>query len=136
MLTKLKTATQPYAMLSLRLALGLTLLVHGWAHVQRPGALTRAFERADLPAAEPLAWVAAGVELLGGLLVLMGFQARIAAFFLACWGFVQAFLLQAHNGWFADEGGLELPLLLALGAVAIWLGGAGRASVDSIRGKL
>jgi putative oxidoreductase len=136
MFAKLKAAVQPYALLPLRFGLGLALLVHGWAHVQGPGALTRAFERADLPAAQPLTWVAVGIELLGGLLVLVGFQTRFAAFFVACWGFVQAFLLQASRGWFADEGGLEVPLLLALAALAIWLGGAGRASVDSIRGKL
>ena len=136
MFAKLKAAVQPYALLPLRLGLGLAMFVHGWAHIQGPGALTRAFERADLPAAEPLTWVAVGIEMLCGGLVLVGFQTRLAAFLLACWLFVQAFLLQAHNGWFADEGGLELPLALALASMAVWLGGAGRASVDSIRGKL
>jgi putative oxidoreductase len=136
MLPKLKAAVQPYALLPLRFGLGLAMLVHGWAHIQGPGALTRALSRVNLPATEPLTWVAIGIEMLGGLLVLVGFQTRIAAFFLTCWLFFQAFLLQARNGWFADEGGLEVPLLLALAALAVWLGGAGRASVDSIRGKL
>jgi putative oxidoreductase len=135
MFEKIKAALKPYAPLPVRFGLGLTALVHGWAHAQGPGSLTRALERADLPAAGVLTWVAVGIELAGGLLMLLGFQARLTAFFLATWFLALSFAVVGRDGWWADAGGLEHPLLLGLCALAILTGGPGRASVDSLRGK-
>jgi len=135
MLEKAKAAVKPYALLPVRFGLGLTLLIHGWSHATAPGTLVRALERADLPRAELFAWGVVGLELLGGALILAGFQARLAAFVLAAWLFAEAFVLRWSGGWFADSNGFEHPLLLALCALGVFLGGPGRASVDSIRGK-
>ncbi len=135
MLEKIRTAVEPYALLPVRLALGLSMLVHGWNHATGPLALRRAMERADLPATDTLGWVAVGIELLGGLLVLLGFGTRPAAMLLLLWLGVDTFLLHWRYGWWAGEGGFELPLLHLLCALCLLLGGAGRASVDSIRGR-
>jgi putative oxidoreductase len=135
MFDKLRTAVKPYALLPIRLGLGLSMLAHGWNHATGPQALTRAMERADLPATDVLGWVAIGIELLGGVLVLLGFQTRPAALLLLAWLTVDTFLLHWRYGWWADVGGFELPLAHLLCALGLLLGGAGRASVDSIRGK-
>jgi putative oxidoreductase len=135
MLEKLRAATRPYAMLPIRFGLGLALLVQGWEHAMGPSRLIRGLERADLPWAEPLAWLVVGVELLGGLLVLLGFQVRWAALALAIWLATDCFVLRWSAGWHADQGGFELSLLHLLAAVGLLLGGAGRASIDSIRGR-
>lgn len=133
MLDKLRQAVRPYALLPVRFGLGLALLVDGWAHATGPAALTRTLSRVDLPLAEPLTWVVVGIELLGGLLILLGFQARSAAGVLVVWLSVDCFFIHLRNGWFADQGGFQVPLLLLMCALALLLGGPGRASVDSIR---
>ncbi len=134
MLDRLISAVRPYTLLPLRFGLGLALLVQGWSHATGPAALTRWLERADLPLAEPLTWVVVGIELLGGLLVLLGFQVRVTAAVLVLWLSVDTFVVHLRHGWFADEGGFQVPLLMLVGALTLLLGGAGRASVDSIRG--
>lgn len=136
MLDKLRAAVRPYAVLPLRLGLGLALVVEGWTHATGPAALARTLERASLPMAEPLTWVLIGIELLGGLLVLLGFQTRATAAVLSVWLAVDCFVIHLRNGWFADQGGFEVPLLLLVGVLALLLGGPGRASVDSIRGHV
>ena len=136
MLDKLRAAVRPYALLPVRFGVGLALLVQGWAHATGPAGLTRTLERADLPLAEPLTWVVVGLELMGGLLVLLGFQTRIAAGVLVAWLCVDCFVVHLRNGWWADQGGFQVPLLLLVGTLALWMGGAGRASVDSIRGRV
>ncbi len=134
MLDRLRPALMPYAMLPVRLGLGLSLAVHGLSHAAAPDALARSLSRADLPLADTLAWLVAGIELLGGLLVLVGFQVRGTAAALCLWLAVDTFVLRWRSGYFASDGGFELPLLLLLAALGLVLGGAGRASVDSIRG--
>lgn len=134
MLDKLRHAVRPYTALPIRFGLGLALLVSGWTHATGPAALSRTLSRVDLPLAEPLTWLVIGVELLGGLLVLLGFQTRSAAAVLVVWLSVDCFVVHLRNGWFADQGGFEVPLLLLVASLSLLLGGPGRASVDSIRG--
>jgi putative oxidoreductase len=134
MLATIRTACRPYALLPLRLAIGLALLVQGWVHLTGTQGLIRSLERGGIPMADALAWPVMGIELLGGLLVLLGFQTRGAAAVLLLWLGVDCFVLHLGNGWFADQGGFQVPLLLFLGTLSLLLGGAGRASVDSIRG--
>jgi putative oxidoreductase len=136
MLDKLRAAVRPYAPLPIRFGVGLALLVQGWAHATGPAALTRSLERADLPLAEPITWVVVGLELIGGAALLLGFQTRIAAGVLLAWLCVDCFVVHLPQGWWADEGGFQVPLLLLLGTLSLWLGGPGRASVDSIRGRV
>jgi putative oxidoreductase len=134
MLDKLREAVRPYALLPLRFGLGLALMVQGWLHATGPAGLIRSLEHAELPLTEPLAWTVIALELLGGLLVLVGFQVRIAALVLCAWLSVDTFVVHLGNGWAADQGGFQVPLLLLMAALTLSLGGAGRASIDSFRG--
>jgi putative oxidoreductase len=134
MLDKLREAVRPYALLPLRFGLGLALMVQGWLHATGPTRLIRNLERAELPLSEPLAWVVITIELLGGLLVLLGFQTRTAAAVLCLWLSVDCFVVHLGNGWAADQGGFQVPLLLLVASMTLLLGGAGRASIDSFRG--
>jgi putative oxidoreductase len=134
MLQRLKAAVGPYAFLPLRLAVGLAGILHGWPKISHPSAFIRTVTDAALPWPQALAWLGMGSLVLGGALVLVGFQTRLAAFAIACTAGVAAFRVQFENGFFGDSG-FEGPLLLMLAALPLLLGGPGRASIDGFRGK-
>ncbi len=83
-----------------------------------------------VPAAEIAAPVVAGLELAGGIALILGVLTRIVAALLALDMLGALFLVHAPAGVFAANGGYELVLLLAAAALALALTGAGRISVD------
>jgi putative oxidoreductase len=103
--------------------------------------------QAGLPAAVPLAYLAAIFEVVGGLAILIGFQTRIAAYALALFCIFTAFVF--HSGPIAipdfPEGANQLlsvfnqimmmkNLAIAGGFLALAVAGAGAWSVDGRRG--
>ncbi len=76
-------------------------------------------------------WMSAAAlsELVGGLLVTIGFLTRVGAFFIAC---TMATALSTHwpNGFFASNRGYEFPLTLLAMALALLIAGGGLASID------
>jgi putative oxidoreductase len=133
---RIRSALSPYAMLPVRFGAGLCLVLHGWTKLANPHAFLGTVGGFGLPYAEPLAWAAIGVEVLGGILLLVGFLSRFVAFLgLFVVGVAIAFV-NGGNGFFASGDGVELPLLVGLMLLGVLLGGAGRASVDSFRGKI
>jgi putative oxidoreductase len=136
---KVVAALTPFAPLPVRFGAGLTLLLHGWPRLADMSAWIERVDHLGLPRASVLAWVLLLPQVLGGLLLILGLYTRVAAFFCLLAVSVELFL-GVHGGlggrFFADRGGPELALLLALMLLGALLGGSGRASVDSIRGKL
>ncbi|KZX22138.1 DoxX family protein [Rathayibacter tanaceti] len=121
-------------LLLLRLALGAVFIAHGWQKIAIDGlgATTEGFDAMGIPFAAALAPVAAFTELLAGAAIIVGVMTRIAAAGLAITALVALVVVHAPNGFFAATGGIEFVLVLAAGAAALALTGAGRLSGDAL----
>ena len=76
-------------------------------------------------------WMGAAAfsELIGGVLLLLGFLTRVGAFFLACTMLVA--VLGVHwPVFFSANKGFEYPLSLLAMALALLISGGGAASID------
>lgn len=83
-----------------------------------------------VPAPELVAWGIGFVELLGGLLILVGLFTRYAAALIAIDMAVATLLVHVPNGFAVSNGGYEYTLVLALIAVAFVLSGPGALSLE------
>lgn len=119
-------------LLILRLFLGLGLAAHGYQKFFQVGISGFAgfLEKLGAPMPVASAWLSAGTELAGGVLIALGLFTRLAAIPLAINMAVAAFL--AHAGYFITNTppGREYALNLAAAFVALALTGAGRFSID------
>ena len=116
----------------LRVILGFLFAAHGWQKFNEwtLAGTQAAFAQMGVPAAQISAPLVAGLELAGGIALILGVLTRIVAALLALNMLGALFLVHAPAGVFADKGGYELVLLLAAAALALALTGAGRVSVD------
>ena len=118
----------------LRVVLGVTFLLHGWQKfAEWTIAGTQAsFAEMGVPLAEIAAPAVAVVELVGGLLLVVGLATRVVAALLALDMLGALVLVHLAAGFFAATGGVELVLLLAAASLLFVLAGAGRWSVDAV----
>lgn len=116
----------------LRVILGFLFAAHGWQKFNQftIAGTQAAFAKMGVPAAEVTAPAVAGLELAGGIALILGILTRVVAALLALDMLGALFLVHAQAGVFAEAGGYELVLLLAAAALALALTGAGRISVD------
>jgi putative oxidoreductase len=119
--------TAPYAATLLRVALGVMFIAHAWLKYfvfTLPGTVGF-FVSLGLPGF--LAYVTFGAELIGGLLILLGVQARWVALALVPI-LIGATWAHAGNGWLfsAPNGGWEYPAFLAIAALVVALLGDGK----------
>ena len=116
----------PYGALALRLALGVMFIAHAWLKlaVFTVAGFEGFLAQVGLPTL--LAWPIILAELLGGLAILVGFQARWVSLALIPI-LLGALVIHAPNGWVfnAPNGGWEYPAFLALAALAQALIGNG-----------
>ena len=122
------------ALLIGRLALGVVLIAHGWQKFFTYGisGATASFEQMGIPAAGAAAIFAALVELVGGILLIVGFAVPLVGLLVAVDMAGALIFVHAPNGVFVDAGGYELVLVIgALGAVFAGLG-AGSYAVDRL----
>src|SRR5262245_52245793 len=128
------------ALLILRVSVGLTFAAHGaqkafgwWGgpgYANWQGAMaTMGFRPAGLFAA-----ASAGVELVGGLALAIGFLTPIAGAALIAQSVVIIGQVHWQNGFFNTKGGYEFPLSLASAVIAIVLVGPGAWSIDGATG--
>lgn len=89
------------------------------------------FTKAGVPIPEVAAWVAIIVELVGGILLLIGFQARWVALVLAIWCLVTAFAYHLPaTAMMHDMTHFYKNLSIAGGLLYVTAFGAGGISVD------
>jgi putative oxidoreductase len=121
-------------LLVLRLVVGVTFLLHGIDKLGDMSGTEQFFASLDIPAPGLMAPVVAVIETVGGVLLIVGLATPLIGLALA--GDMLVALLTAHvdQGFFVDEGGFELVLLLGGASLAIALTGAGRFSVDAALG--
>jgi putative oxidoreductase len=77
-------------------------------------------------------WLGAAAlsELVGGLLVGLGFLTRVGAFFIGCVMLTAIVGVHWLGGFFAGNRGYEYPMSLLAMALALLIAGGGQASVD------
>lgn len=124
-------------MLAIRLALGLTLLVHGYNKLFGAGGIdgtTRWFESLGLRPAWVHARLAAAAELVVGSLACAGLLDGFVAAAIVGLMTVAAFTDHRGKGYFVFNGGVEYTLLIAAVAVGFASVGSGRWSIDNLVG--
>jgi putative oxidoreductase len=124
---------QPLALLVLRLALGAIMIAHGWQKIAgHLHGFMGALSHMGIPAW--MAYLVVAAEFGGGILVVVGFLTRLAAFAILIDMLVAITKVHLHNG-LTGEGGFEFPLACATIAFALIFFGAGPISLDWIRGS-
>jgi putative oxidoreductase len=84
--------------------------------------------------AGPWAVASRGIELLGGLMLALGFLTPLATAALVAQSVVIIVRVHVPNGFFNTKGGIEFPLSLGAGALAILAMGAGSIATDTALG--
>ena len=137
MFRKLIATSATWFPLPIRLALGAVMFAHGAQKVLGSfgGSGFNEFISGNTPFGfmKP-AWVwlaaAAVSELVGGLLLVVGFLTRVGAFFIACTMLTAIVGVHWSGGFFASNRGYEYPLALLAMAIALMVSGGGQASID------
>lgn len=128
------SARQSTALLIGRLALGVVLIAHGWQKFFTFGisGVTASFEQMGIPAPGAAAVFAASVELIGGILLILGLVVPLVGLLVAINMAGALIFVHASNGVFVDAGGYELVLVIgAFGLVFAGLG-AGSFALDRL----
>lgn len=121
-----ETATAPYGALLLRLALGVMAIDHGILKLSDLSGTAGFFSSVGLPGV--LAYLVMAVELVGGVLLVLGIFTRWVALAIAV--VVAGAILFVH----LDMGGTEYPLFLLASSIAVALLGSGAFAVRPSRG--
>ncbi|QPK79439.1 DoxX family protein [Corynebacterium lizhenjunii] len=125
--------TNSFVMLAARVILGVVLIAHGWQKVSVWGiaGTTESFANMGVPAASIAAPAAAGIEIIGGILIIVGLGTRIVGALVAV-TMVFAGIFAGHftNGIYASNGGWELVGIIATAALMLVAAGPGMHSVD------
>ncbi|WP_216317594.1 DoxX family protein [Deinococcus aestuarii] len=127
---------QPEVALALvRVVVGVVFAAHGTDKIFGSGleAVTANFGAWRVPLPLLTAPLVAVLELAGGVLIVLGLGARPIAAALAAEMLAAIWFVHRGGGFFAPRG-VELPLLLLVGCVAVALGGPGWPSFEG-RGK-
>ena len=137
MFRKLIATSSRWFTLPIRLALGAVMFAHGAQKVLGSfgGSGFNEFISGNTPFGfmrPAWAWLGAAAlsELVGGILIAIGFLTRVGAFFIACTMLTAIIGVHWSGGFFAASRGYEYPLSLLAMAIALLIAGGGQASID------
>ena len=119
-----------WGMTVLRVVTGVVYMGHGWPKFQGLDGTAGFFGGLGIPLPNLMAIVVAGVECIGGALLIIGFLTRIVSALQAFVMLVAVLLVHLPNGMFGS-GGYQWALLLMAASIALMLEGGGKGSVDS-----
>lgn len=132
MLQSCREKIAPWAVLILRVYVGLVMALHGWSKIQNIPGTIEGLGNMGLPSPEYLVYLAIAGEFLGGLGLLVGFLTPIAAFGVFCTMAVAVFKIHWANGLMASSGGFEYPMTLLWVALFFMAHGSGKYGVDAM----
>lgn len=120
-----------WAIAIVRVVVGFSMFLHGWQKLFQFGitGVTEAFSQMGVPIPEVTAPLVSVVEFAGGAAVLVGFATRLVVIPLAIDMLAAMLIVHVPSGFFAPQG-VELPLLLFGGFLALLVGGPGALSID------
>ena len=128
-LTKWLSQYSDWALVPLRIVVGLVFLFHGWGKLfgAMPGleAWTGMLAGMGVPAAGLMAWVVGLIELLGGAALILGIGVELAGVLLAVVMLVAVVMVHGKDGFFLP-GGYEYALTLLGASLTLALTGAGK----------
>lgn len=129
-----RPAVRDFALLLLRCVLGVVFVARGYQHWFGDGmaATGREFAGYGVPAPQASAFVVGTVELIGGTFLAIGLLTTIVASVLALLVVAAGYFVHLGNGFFAEQGGVEYPLVLAAALLILVVFGTGRASLDGV----
>ena len=137
MFRKLIATSPSWFTVPVRLALAAVMIAHGSQKVlgtfNGPG--FNAFISGNTPFSfmrPTWLWLSAAAlsELVGGILIGLGFLTRVGTFFVACVMLTAVVGVHWSSGFCASKRGFEYPLALLGMALALLISGGGQASVD------
>jgi putative oxidoreductase len=113
---------EPYAYAALRIVFGFMFACHGASKIL-------GFFGGHKPN-DILGWTGAGIELVGGILILVGLLTPLAAFIASGEMAVAYFMVHQPRGTFPIQNGGELAVIYCFVALYIACRGAGKWGVD------
>jgi putative oxidoreductase len=128
-----------YAPLVVRVLVSVIMVAHGWQKLQAgPEGFGQALAGLGVPLPVLMAYLVTFVEVIGGVLLIVGLLSRLAALLLTIDLVVAVLLVKVNIGLLspADGSGVgyELDLALIAGLLVVVLAGPGRLSVDQALG--
>ncbi len=121
-----------YAPLLLRVALGILFIVHGYMKLTNLGMATGLFGKLGFPAPGLAALVAALVEFVGGIALILGIGSRVFALLLTVEMLVALFAVKLKAGF---VGGWEFELILIAALLALAITGPGAVALSRDKGS-
>src|SRR5215212_6998497 len=128
-----------YAPLVVRVLVGVVMAAHGWQKLQGgPANFGQALAGLGVPLPTLMAYVVTFVELVGGILLIVGLLSRLAALLLTIDLVVAILLVKVNIGLLSPPDGsgvgAELDLALIAGFLVVLLAGPGKLSADHALG--
>ncbi|MFE3455285.1 DoxX family protein [Nonomuraea sp. NPDC059194] len=125
---------QSITLLLARLAIGVTFLIHGWMKFTTMGisGVTAFFEQIGVPLPGLAAPVVAALEVVGGIALIVGAALPVFGILLALDMVGAIVFVHLPNGFLADKGGIELPLVLGAACLALAFTGGGALAADGL----
>ena len=120
-----------WALLILRVILGLILLIHGWPKIKNLKATSQSFSAMGFKPAMFWGTIVALVEFLGGLALIGGLLVQVVAFLVAIQFIVIILKVKRDKGF---AGGYEFDLLIIATALILFTIGGGAFGLDNILG--
>ena len=117
-----------------RVLLGVVLIAHGWEKFFTNGIAGTGefFDSVGVPAAQAAATFAGLVELVGGILLIIGLLTPVVAALVTIVMLGAFVFVHQEAGIYAADGGWELVAVIGLAVVVFGLVGPGRYSVDAL----
>lgn len=115
-----------------RLILGYIFIMHGWQklHTMGIGGVEKYFSSLGIPSPHLAAQFATWVELVGGILLILGLFLPIVSVLLILDMIGAIIYVHWDAGLYAADGGYEFPLALIAGLLAVGIAQAGGAAAD------
>lgn len=129
----MRTTSTSIGLTALRIVLGVVFIAHGaQKFAQGIPNVAQGFSGMGVPLADVAASLVAGLELVGGVLLVLGVATRVVGVLLAVDMVVAGLLAHASSGFYSQDGGFEYVLVLAVGSLVVALTGPGRFSLDAV----